>query len=111
MTTQQLLQVNIIDELGLSALPDDQKTQLVAQITTIVQKSVMIRIYDALRKQDKNALNALVEEKGVEDSSVIAFIQEKVPDLGKIFEEEIANVKRELIEQVKGKKKTSTKKK
>lgn len=102
MTDQQILDANIIVELGLDYLPDDQKVQLIQSIATLVQKSAMLKIIDLLSDDDKQTLDGLIQDKGPQSSEVIDFLQTLIPTIGDILQEELIKVKRDLIMQVRG---------
>lgn len=91
-----LISANIFDELGLSALPGDDKVTLLQQMTTLVQKNLMLRIMDMLSADDAETLAALIDEKGAESPEVRAFLLERVLNLDELLEEETLKVKQGL---------------
>jgi hypothetical protein len=101
MTDQEILDANILVELGLEHLPEDQKTQIINTIATLVQKSAMLRILNQLNEDQVRQLEALIQEKGAEHNDVIAFLHAHVSTIAEILQEELLAVKRDLIMQAK----------
>lgn len=102
MAHQSLIDVNIIDALGLSALSDEDRQHVLSQITTLAQKSLMLRLMNVLSDDDQEILDALIAEKGLDSSDVKAFLVARVLNLDEIIAEEIEKIKAGLISTITG---------
>lgn len=95
---KKILEANIIEALGLEAMPDEQKIKMVEMMSTIVQKRLMLRIMDELSETDKDEFEKVL---GGKDADLVAaeFIKNKVPSIDEIIQEEIIKIKQEMIEK------------
>ncbi len=96
MTKKELLNANIIQLLGLEALPDDRKAAILDQTSDLIQRRIMLRVMDELKDEDKDKM--LEIEKDSE--SLANFMADKVPNLEKITQEVVLEVKKELFDAV-----------
>jgi len=96
MTKKELLNANIIQLLGLEALPDDRKAAILDQTSDLIQRRIMLRVMDQLKDEDKDKM--LEIEKDPE--ALANFMAEKVPNLENITKEVVLEVKKELFEAV-----------
>ncbi|MBT5338453.1 hypothetical protein HN858_04310 [Candidatus Falkowbacteria bacterium] len=94
MKSQDLLQDNIIELLGLQTLPDERKQALVDKMTELVQKRLILRLMEQLADEDAKKM-AELEQTPVE---MMNFLSEKFPNLEDIVNEEIIKVKQEMFE-------------
>ena len=94
MKSQDLLQDNIIELLGLQTLPDERKQALVDKMTELVQKRLILRLMEQLADEDAKKM-AELEQTPVE---MMNFVSEKFPNLEDIVNEEIIKVKQEMFE-------------
>ncbi|MEK7103055.1 MAG: hypothetical protein AAB870_01775, partial [Patescibacteria group bacterium] len=76
MTDQEILNVNLISQLGLQALSDEQKLQLLNDAANLVQKRAMARIIESLNDTQRDELNALIEKEGVQGEEVGTYLRE-----------------------------------
>lgn len=56
MSTKTLISQNIIAMLGIEALPDAEKLQLIERIASTIEKAVFLRVYDVLSEEQQDAL-------------------------------------------------------
>lgn len=94
-STKALISKNIVAELGIEALPDAEKVALIERIASTIEKSVFIRVYDALSEDDQDALsNALTmgDMMGVE--TLLA--NNPQVDLEQIVQEETSTITSQL---------------
>ncbi len=103
MTDEEILQLNLLTALGLEDVSEEQKIQLINDITDLVQRRVMLQVVSVLSDQDNSELDKLVQNKGAGDPAVADFLQEKVPNLLDIFKQELITVKRELLNRAEDK--------
>lgn len=95
-TRKEFIDENIIELLGLQALPYEKKARLLEQMSNLIERRIMLRIMDELKDEDKDKMVEI--EK---DSEKIAnFLAEKVPNLEDLIKEEILKVKKELYENL-----------
>ena len=90
----ELLNENIIGLLGLESLPEAEKAEMVAKMTDLVQQKVIFRVMDMMTEEEQ----AKMAEMGSDPEGVIAFIVAKVPNFDQIMQEEIVNLKKELLD-------------
>lgn len=99
MTDQQILESNLLEELGLANMSDEDTQRIVNNIVTLIQKTAMLSIIDVLSDEEKKELAALVEEKGYGSKEVTDFLSEHVPNLGDMLQAALVKVKRDLLER------------
>lgn len=102
MSHTSLINVNIIDALGLSALSGEDRQNVLSQIATLAQKSLMLRLMNVLSDDDQEMLDALIAKKGLDSPDVKAFLVARVLNLDEIISEEIELIKAELISTITG---------
>ncbi len=96
---KKFLEANIIEVLGLEALPDERKIKMVQQMANLVQKRLMLRIMEQLTEEEKDEFEKILEGEDNIDLAVAEFIQNKVPNFDEMVKEEIVKVKKELVEK------------
>jgi hypothetical protein len=90
------LQQSIFEQFGLEHLPDTQKLQLLEQMTELVLKRTMLRVAERLevlnvpQSEQQAILNAPT------DDDRFSKIQQYVPDIGDIIQQEITTLQTEL---------------
>ncbi len=89
-----LQQQNIISMLGLQSLPDDQKAAVVERVSTVVQKRVMMRVFESLSESQQQEFGNLLETG--DDTSLQEFLDRHAPELPLWLEEETLAVKKDL---------------
>lgn len=97
---RNLLEANIIEELGLESLPEERKIAIVQMMTDLVQKRVMLRIMEILSEAEKDEFEKLLKEKGEGAPEAAEFLKEKIPNLDEIVKEEIIKVKEEALGEI-----------
>jgi len=97
---QDFLQKDLIAELGLQALPDDKKEEMVLRIGELIQQNVVLRIISEMPEGDKDEFEKVLGEDNGEKT--MEFLQAKFPNLNQVAEEEIAKFKQEAINQMQG---------
>ena len=97
---QDFLQKDLITELGLQALPDDKKEEMVLRIGELIQQNVVLRIVSEMPESDKDEFEKVLGEDSGEKT--MEFLQAKFPNLNQVVEEEITKFKQEAISQMQG---------
>ncbi len=91
---------NIFTLLGLDGLPENRKAQLLERMTTLVQKRLALRLIDSLSQEDGRKFEELLQTHRMDDPEVANFFQTRLPDINTLLQEEIAGVKKELLNSV-----------
>lgn len=95
---QDFLQKDLIAELGLQALPDNKKEEMVLRIGELIQQNVVLRIISEMPENDKDEFEKVLGENSGEKT--MEFLQAKFPNLNQVVEEEISKFKQEAIGQM-----------
>jgi hypothetical protein len=89
----------IIQALGLSEVPQDERDRLLFVMGEVVHRGVMRKAWGALDEEHQDKLNERMEasladpDNDAKRLAVQAFLQEQVPDLEKYVTEEIEALK------------------
>lgn len=89
---------NIIEALGLQNLPIEAKTQIVQDVSQVLEMRSLERAYEALDEEEQAELDAILDSE--ENEKLISFLQKKVPNMKEIYMEEFTKVKAELAEKL-----------
>ena len=89
-----MLQANIIALLGLEALPQEKKIELLEKVTELVQKRILLRVAQPLSMDDRTKLLELAQKE--DQQALEDFIIQKAPNMPQIIEEEVTLVKKEM---------------
>ncbi len=92
----QLIQTNIITELGLESLPSEKKAALLDKLAELVEKRVVVRILKGLSGADIKSY----EKMAVQPDGQVQFLAKKVPNFIDLVQEELVEVKKELLNEV-----------
>lgn len=87
---------SFLSELGLDALPEQQKTDLINTMMESVMNRIFTRISPVLTDQDAAMLDTLQSTGANADQAVMQYLGSKVPNLTQIVSEEITNFKAEM---------------
>ncbi|MEK7584647.1 MAG: DUF5663 domain-containing protein [Patescibacteria group bacterium] len=90
----ELLNVDLVAALGLEKLPQDQKDQLLAQMTQVVDERLQSRILALLSEEDTKALDVVLAG----GSSLESFLRERIPNFDMVVAEVIAEFKQEMLD-------------
>lgn len=96
MTDQNQTQKTILDELGLSDLPEEKKEALMVKMTEVVLKRIFVETMDKLDEASQEEYSKLLEENA-EPEKVEEFLKEKIPN----YEEMLKKVTDEFISDMK----------
>ena len=84
----------MFEELGLSALSDDRKENMMEQMVDTILNRVMLRVEPSLTEADKDLLDELQEKD--DGQAMTEFLMSRASNLPAIADEEIQNYKAEL---------------
>lgn len=96
MENKNLLEKNIISELGLDDLSEEKKTGLINKISELVEKRITLRLMREIGKEKVNDFSKLEKQ---DDDAKMKFLQDNVPNLESVIQEEVVKVKKEIIEE------------
>lgn len=96
MTKQNQIQKTILDELGLSDLPQEKKEALLVKMTEVVLKRVFVETMDKLAPEAQEEYTKLIDAN-VAPEEVEKFLSEKIPN----YDEMIKKVVDEFIKDMK----------
>ncbi len=90
---QDLSSANIFSLLGLGGAPAGVKQMLAGRMITLLEKRVLIRVLDILPPAHQEVLLSLLDSGSEEDRTL--FLQQHVPLIQKIIEDEVTKLKHE----------------
>ncbi len=99
-----ILQKNIVKELGLENLPENEKEETYLRISKIIYQNVMIRVVELLSEENQNELDGLFDKEiqsEEESNKILEFLRSKIDNFDDIVVEEIVNFKKESFEVMK----------
>ena len=89
------IQKTILDELGLSDLPEDKKDQLLIKMTEVVLKRIFLETMEKLSEKDQAAYEKLIDESASPEQ-LEKFLKEKISDYEGTVVRTIAQFKEEM---------------
>ena len=100
MTAQNtILQQTIVDELGLSDLPEEKKAKILVDLLELVLKRLYMETMDKLTQEDQQELMKMLEEKAGSDK-VEVFLREKISGYDEFVKKVVSDLKDELKEDI-----------
>lgn len=87
------LKQNIIAQLGLQDLPEEKRFELLDNMTTLIEKRIMLRLMEELSDEDIEKVEALADK----EEELAAFMADKVPNLALVIEQETQKVKSDMM--------------
>ena len=90
----ELLNINLVKELGLDSLPEGKRILLVNQMTDVVENRINLEILSLLTEDQKKELDKVLDSNG----DIVAFLKSKIPNFEILVAETIANFKKEVLE-------------
>lgn len=99
MDAKALLSTNIIDLLGLQALPEPRKTELITRMSEVVQDRITDRVLESLSADARAEFDQFLDRQATE-RDIAAFLQKNVPEYTTIATEEILLFKKQMVDDV-----------
>ena len=99
MDAPSILQANIIDLLGLQALPETRKQELLAQMAQVIQDRILDRMIEAMSADQRKEFDAILDADP-EPEKVDTFLKTAVPGYEQIAAEEATKFKQEMTNEV-----------
>lgn len=95
MNNQELRDI-LIKELGIDGLPEEAQDEIVAKLGEVILKSLTVAIFEKLPSDARTEFER-ISAKG-DHSLIQEFLEENVPDLHTLMEEEVKKVLESLAE-------------
>lgn len=86
----------LMDELGLSNLPEDKKEELVAKMGEVILKRMFVAATDRLNPEDRESYGEMLD-KGAAPEKIEEFLREKIPDYEQAMEKVAVDFRNEMI--------------
>jgi hypothetical protein len=99
MNPKDLLNANIINLLGIEALPDDKKVEFIGKISDLIFRRVIIKVLDRLEDEDQERLMEYIESNDADNTTRL--ISQKIPDFEDMLTNEVVKIKEELYNESK----------
>jgi len=101
MNDQELREI-LIKELGIDSLPEEAQDEIVAKLGEVILKSLTVAIFEKLSNEARVEFEK-IGEKG-DHALIQEFLEENVPDMHTLMEEEVKRVLQSLAEENQGNK-------
>lgn len=88
------LKMNLLEELGITSLPEEKKSELLHAMAETLGQRITLRAIEALSEEDANKLKQLADENSEASGQ---FLEEHVPNLAELVKDEIAKFKSEMV--------------
>ncbi len=96
MTNTPIQDMDISEIIGLSGLVGAEQEDMLERIGSLILESVMLRVIAGMSDEEASAFESFVATDPSPEQ-MNAYIQERVPDIDSIFEEERAAFREECI--------------
>jgi len=95
MNNQELREI-LIKELGIEMLPEEAQDEIVAKLGEVILRSVTVAIFEKLGDEARAEFERVSKED--EPELVQRFLEENVPDMQTLMEEEIKRTLKNFAE-------------
>ena len=91
---KNILSQDLIKELQIDTLPAEQQGALLERIGAVLFEAIILRVMQELSEVDQEKLTTLLEVIAVDETDTLFnFLQERIPHLNQIIDEETARFK------------------
>lgn len=90
----ELLNVNLVKELGLDSMPHEQKGALIDQMLQVLESRINLEVLSKLSEEDKKELDKILDSEG----DMVAFLRSKIVNFDLMVAETVANFKKEMLD-------------
>jgi hypothetical protein len=95
MNQSNPIQKNLLEELGLSGLPQEEKEQLLSKMTGVLLKKLFIETMEKLSDSDRESFKNMMDEKAsLEDME--KFLKGKIENYDQMLEKIVADFKESM---------------
>lgn len=91
-------QIDLVKELGINELPKEQREEMLAQMSEVLQQRVVLRIVAELPEDKKEAFASVVNEGVEKPEAIDQFLQENLPNVEELVLDEIGKYKEEVMQ-------------
>ena len=95
MDQQSQIQKTLMDELGLSNLPEDKQNELLIKMTEVLLKRIFLETMDKLGAEGMREYDKLVED-GASAEQLEEFFKSKISNYEKMVQKVIEEFKEEM---------------
>lgn len=85
---------DLLKEFEIDKMSEEEQQKILVQIQQTIFNRAMVRALESMDEKSKNELSTLVEEKKLDESTVLKIIKEKIPNFDEIIEEEIVKFRK-----------------
>ncbi len=89
----ELLNIDLVKELGLDSLPPEKKAALIDQMSEVIESRINLEVLSILTEEEKGELDKVLDS----DGDMVEFLKSKIPNFEILVAETIANFKKEII--------------
>ncbi|MFA5925732.1 MAG: DUF5663 domain-containing protein [Parcubacteria group bacterium] len=97
MQNNSILKKNLIDELGLGALPQEKQDELIAKMGEVITKKIYLETMENLSETDKEELVKMLDAEA-ESEKIEEFLKGKIENYEEIVKKIIDDFKEEIKE-------------
>lgn len=90
----ELLNINLVEVLGLDKLPQEKKSALIDQMQEVIESRINLEILSILTEEQKKELDKILDS----DGDMISFLRNNIANFDVMVAETIANFKKELLD-------------
>ncbi len=89
-----LLNVNLVQELGLDQMPKEQRDAMIGQMEEVLHSRISLAALSYLSDEDKKELDKVLDS----DADLVSFLRDKIPNFDVLVAETVAGLKKEMLE-------------
>lgn len=94
---QNIINKNIISELGIDLLPEAKQIEMLEQVGRIVFQGVLISALEIMDEKSKDEFEKVLD-KGVGADEVIEFLKLNLPNFNEIVEKQVVKIKQQSLD-------------
>ncbi len=96
---QEEVRKKLVEELGLSNLPQDKQEELLIKMTEVLLKRIFVETMERLNDIDREKYEKMVDENN-DPEKISAFLHERVYNYDEMVEKIIFDFKKEMKEAI-----------
>lgn len=93
--TESLLNVDLVEELGLQNMPLEQRTALLSQMSDVIMKAVWLKVMEQLSESQAMDLEKLFNAG--DPNAIVAYLKKEIPSFDEIVAHEVASYKELML--------------
>jgi len=95
----QAIQASLIEELGLTGLPQEKQDELMIKMTEVILKRIFVETMDKLTEADQEAYGKMVETE-TNPEELEKFLAEKIPGYDEMIKKIVDDFKEEMKKEI-----------